>query len=230
MPISASSVIASLGSIRPRTAGPTSTPTISSPITVGRPSGRSVTATSQMPASRMSRSRATSCTLLFLRTPSVTPAARSDKHLRGMSSCGDAESGFALDCRSGPDADRDRGGGAGASAAPSRPGSACSTLSDPPSLSFRLKIPFPQGSTGSSPVSGTTGRGTAPQCGGCGFGRTSRRVREVGHQRQLSCLLHSFAELLSNGLLRPLPWRLRSSPPPISTRPSPDGAAPGLCA
>ncbi len=62
MPISASSVIASLGSMSPSTAGPTSTPTISSPMIVGSPMGRRVTATSQIPASRIRRSRAISCT------------------------------------------------------------------------------------------------------------------------------------------------------------------------
>ena len=61
MPISASSWIVSSGWIRPSTAGPTTTPTISSPVTVGSPRGRRVTATSQMPASRISKSRAMSC-------------------------------------------------------------------------------------------------------------------------------------------------------------------------
>ena len=61
MPISASSWMASPGSISPSTAGPRTTPTISSPITVGSPRGRRVTATSQMPASRISRSEAMSC-------------------------------------------------------------------------------------------------------------------------------------------------------------------------
>lgn len=42
-------------------ANPKLTPTMSSPITVGSPSGRSVTATNQIPARRMSRSKATSC-------------------------------------------------------------------------------------------------------------------------------------------------------------------------
>ena len=53
--------MASSGSIQPNTAGPTKTPTINSPITVGRPSGRKVTATSQIPASKMSKSSATLC-------------------------------------------------------------------------------------------------------------------------------------------------------------------------
>ena len=61
MPISANNWMASSGSIQPNTAGPTKTPTINSPITVGRPSGRKVTATSQIPASKMSKSSATLC-------------------------------------------------------------------------------------------------------------------------------------------------------------------------
>ncbi len=57
----ASNLIASFGVIQPKTAGPNRTPTISSPMTVGSPSGRRVTATSQILASSISRSRATSC-------------------------------------------------------------------------------------------------------------------------------------------------------------------------
>ena len=46
-------MIASPGSLTPNTAGPNSTPTINSPMIVGRPMGRKVTAISQIPPSRI---------------------------------------------------------------------------------------------------------------------------------------------------------------------------------